>query len=470
MSVTKLLRGIPKVDLFLKHKEWDRLVSFYSETMAKDALRRMLDRLRFSIKEGSIDEIPSMEELIRETERVIIETMSPGLKRVINCTGIIIHTNLGRSLLPRSAIDGLIEAASSYINLEYDLTTGRRGDRYVHCTEILKRLTGAEAALVVNNNAAAVYLVLNSLAEGKEVVVSRGELIEIGGSFRIPDVMKKSGAILKEVGTTNRTYIEDYEKAIDENTGLLMKAHTSNYRIRGFAQDITTEELALLGKRYDLPSYYDAGSGLMVQLDSIGVDDEPCIVDEVNKGLDIVSFSGDKLLGGPQAGIIIGKSAYIERLKKNPMTRAFRIDKFTLAALERILLIYLEKGRALKDVPTLRMLYEKKETIARRARRMFKKLKAILPGLDVVAKEVFSEVGGGSLPDISIPSFGLSIRPAIMGVKGLERELRKQPVPIICRIERDRLIIDLRTVAPEDDTYIISSLETILKQERGQTL
>ena len=265
---------------------------------------------------------------------------------MINASGVIIHTNLGRSLLPRAAVQAITNAAEHYVNLEYDLEQGGRGDRYDHCASILTRLTGCESALVVNNNAGAVFLVLNTMAEGKEAVISRGELIEIGGSFRIPDVMKKSGAVLREVGTTNRTYKEDYERVIHEETAILMKAHTSNYRIRGFAREPRAEELVALGTAYNVPTYFDAGSGLLIDLNELGIHDEPVIAEEYAKGFDIISFSGDKLPGAPQAGIIIGKTPYIEAMKRNPLARALRADKFTLAGLESTLLLYLDIKKA----------------------------------------------------------------------------------------------------------------------------
>ncbi len=391
---------------------------------------------------------------------------TPTLRWVINGTGIIIHTNLGRSLLAQAAIDAIVNAASHYSNLEYDLNKGARGDRYEHCTSILKKLTGAENALVVNNNAGAVFLILNTLAEGKEVIISRGELIEIGGSFRIPEVMKKSGAVLREVGTTNRTYIADYERAINENTGLIMKAHTSNYRIRGFTHEADIEELSALGKKYNIPTFYDAGSGLLYSVKASGILDEPLISQEVAKGLDVVSFSGDKLLGAPQAGIIVGEKTLIDAMKKNPMTRALRPDKFTLAGLESTLLLYLDMEHAKEAIPTLRMIHENPNIFKGRAQRLLRQLKMRCGNMTVSVAEIYSEVGGGSLPDVVIPSYGILIKPHTMSLEVLEKRLRNLEVPIIGRIEKETLILDMRTILKEEEPFLLSGLETASKDAK----
>ena len=391
---------------------------------------------------------------------------TPTLRWVINGTGIIIHTNLGRSLLAQAAIDAIVNAASHYSNLEYDLNKGARGDRYEHCMSILKKLTNAENALVVNNNAGAVFLILNTLAEGKEVIISRGELIEIGGSFRIPEVMKKSGAVLREVGTTNRTYIADYERAINENTGLIMKAHTSNYRIRGFTHEADIEELSALGKKYNIPTFYDAGSGLLYSVKASGILDEPLISQEVAKGLDVVSFSGDKLLGAPQAGIIVGEKTLIDAMKKNPMTRALRPDKFTLAGLESTLLLYLDMEHAKEAIPTLRMIHENPNILKGRAQRLLRQLKMRCGNMTVSVAEIYSEVGGGSLPDVVIPSYGILIKPHTMSLDVLEKRLRNLEVPIIGRIEKETLILDMRTILKEEEPFLLSGLETASKDAK----
>jgi L-seryl-tRNA(Ser) seleniumtransferase len=462
----ELLRKIPKIDEILAHDDWQKLVKNYPEEIAKDALRQYFDELRAGIKAGKIGAIPAIGVIVDETRKKVIAMITPTLRRVINGTGVIIHTNLGRSLLAQTAIDAIVNAASHYSNLEYDLKKGTRGDRYEHCMSILKKLTGAENALVVNNNAGAVFLILNTLAEGKEVIISRGELIEIGGSFRIPEVMKKSGASLREVGTTNRTYIADYERAVSENTGLIMKAHTSNYRIRGFTHEAGIEELVALGKKYNIPTFYDAGSGLLYSVKAAGILDEPLISQEVTKGLDVVSFSGDKLLGAPQSGIIVGEKTVIDAMKKNPMARALRPDKFTLAGLESTLLLYLDMERAKEEIPTLRMIHENPNTLKGRAQRLLKQLKMRCSNMTVSVAEIYSEVGGGSLPDVVIPSYGILIKPHTMSLEALEERLRNLEVPIIGRIEKETLVLDMRTILKEEEPLVLSGLETANKDAK----
>jgi len=462
----ELLRKIPKIDEILADDNWQKLIKKCPEEIAKDCLRQFFDELRISIKEGMVKAIPAISDIVDETRKKVIAMTTPTLRHVINGTGIIIHTNLGRSLLAQSAIDAIVNAASHYSNLEYDLKKGTRGDRYEHCMAILKKLTGTENALVVNNNAGAVFLVLNTLAEGKEVIISRGELIEIGGSFRIPEVMKKSGAVLKEVGTTNRTYIADYERAINENTGLIMKAHTSNYRIRGFTHEPGIEELVALGKKCNIPTFYDAGSGLLYSVRASGILDEPLISQEVSKGLDIVSFSGDKLLGAPQAGIIVGEKTLIDAMKKNPMTRALRPDKFTLAGLESTLLLYLDMEHAKEEIPTLRMIHEDANTLKGRAQRLLRQLKMRCSNMTISVAEVYSEVGGGSLPDVVIPSYGILIKLHTMSLEALEERLRNLEVPIIGRIEKEAFILDMRTILKEEEPLLLSGLETASKDAK----
>ncbi len=459
----ELLRKIPKIDEILVNNDWKKLINKYPEEIAKDGLRQYLDELRSGIKEGTIKLIPDISGIVNETGKRVVVMTTPTLKHVINGTGIIIHTNLGRSLLARPAIDAIVNAATYYSNLEYDLKKGTRGDRYEHCKTILRKLTDAEDALVVNNNAGAVFLVLNTLSEGKEVIISRGELIEIGGSFRIPEVMKKSGAVLKEVGTTNRTYIADYEQAMNENTGLIMKAHTSNYRIRGFTHEPSIEELVALGNKYSIPTFYDAGSGLLYSVKAKGILDEPFISQEVAKGLDVVSFSGDKLLGAPQAGIIVGEKTLIDAMKKNPMTRALRPDKFTLAGLESTLLLYLDMEHAKEEIPTLRMIHEDANTLKNRAQRLLRQLKIKCANFSVSIAEIYSEVGGGSLPEVVIPSYGILIKPNTMSLKDFEEHLRSLEVPVIGRIEKETFILDMRTILKEEEPLLLSGLETVSK-------
>ena len=460
LMADSLLRKIPKVDDILKSAEWLRSAKGFPQETAKDALRQVLDGLRQGIREGKIASIPALGEIVKDAVRRASELTRPGLQRVINGTGVIIHTNLGRSLLAPSAINALTNIAAHYSNLEYDLVQGRRGDRYEHCSSILQRLTGAEASLVVNNNAAAVLLVLNTLAEGKEVVISRGELIEIGGSFRIPDVMRKSGAILREVGSTNRTFIRDYERAMHEQTGLLMKAHPSNFRVRGFVHETSVAELVSLGEKCRIPVFYDAGSGLLFQLEEGRSFDEPVIMDFVGTGLqaiDVISFSADKLLGGPQAGIILGRKTYIEAMKKNSLTRALRPDKFTLAALEATLLLYLDRETK-RQIPTIEMIYQRENELRRRAVRLAAALRKRSGALTVSVVKLFSEAGGGSLPDISLPSYGLAVVPRRLSLVAFEERLRRLETPIIARIEKDQLLIDVRTVRKADEAALLAGL------------
>ena len=459
-----LLRKIPKVDDILRDARWAQLAA-YPEGCAKENLRSVLGDLRAAIKEGRVRELPAVDAIVEETRRLTAQSVKPGLKRVINGTGVIIHTNLGRSPLARSAIESLLSMGSGYSNLEYDLGEGKRGNRHEHCLSLLKRLTGAEAALVVNNNAAAVLLTLNTLAEGREVIIGRGELIEIGGSFRVPEVMEKSGAVLREVGTTNRTFREDYERAVNEKTALIMKAHTSNYRIRGFVHEATSAELASLAAAARIPYYFDTGSGLFLDLGNGSALGEPSVLEEAKRA-DLISFSGDKLLGGPQAGIMLGKAGLVEAMKGNPLARALRPDKFTLAALEATLLLYLDEERAKGEIPVLRMLLQDQRALEKRARRVGRLVRKAWPGVAVEVVKLFSEVGGGSLPDVSIPSWGLSFLPSSMSVEKFEERMRGLDIPVIGRIEKGRFLIDMRTVQEEDEPHLVAAVPTVLRDGR----
>ena len=357
----QVLRKIPSVDEILSRPEMVDLLKIHPRHVVVEAIRKGLGRLRDEILQK--EELHELEDTLFSSKNLssifqkeIDLQIQPRLRRVINATGVVIHTNLGRAPLHPSAIEHLIEVSKTYSNLEYDLDRGERGSRTIHVEEILCRLSGAESALVVNNNAGAVLLVLNSLAEGKEVIVSRGELVEIGGAFRIPDVMKRSGALLKEVGTTNRTHFNDYQKAIGPETALLLKVHTSNFRVMGFTSEVSLQDLVQLGKEYQLPVVDDLGSGCLIDLTRYGLEKEPTVQEMIKTGVDAVTISGDKLLGGPQAGIILGKKKVLDLFKINPLTRALRIDKLTLAALESTLLLYFDEKRAMEEIPTLRML------------------------------------------------------------------------------------------------------------------
>jgi L-seryl-tRNA(Ser) seleniumtransferase len=384
--------------------------------------------------------------------------LQSNLRRIINGTGVVIHTNLGRSLLSKSATQALAQAGSHYTNLEYNLETGKRGSRYSLVESIICELTGAEAALVVNNNAAAVLLVLETLAYGKEAIVSRGQLVEIGGSFRIPDVMKKSGAKLVEVGATNRTHLRDYADAISEETALLLKVHTSNFRMIGFTSEVSVEEMVDLARKNGLVVMEDLGSGCLIDLSAYGLPKEPTVQEVINAGVDVVTFSGDKLLGGPQAGIIAGKREVIEKVKKNPLNRALRIDKFTLASLENILRDYYDTNTALKNIPTLAMLTQGVDLMRSKGRSLLRKIeKKISPECVVRLVPTVSRVGGGAMPEYSLASWAIELKPRHIGLNVLEKEFRNLAVPIIGRIENDGFLIDLRTVL-EDEINELASL------------
>ncbi|MGQ9610447.1 MAG: L-seryl-tRNA(Sec) selenium transferase [bacterium] len=382
------------------------------------------------------------------------------LKKVVNATGIVIHTNLGRSILSKSAIEHLIWACGNYVNIEYDIESGQRSHRDKITEGLLKELTGCEASIVVNNNAAAVLLCLNTFAKDREVIVSRGELIEIGGSFRIPDVMQSSGAILREIGTTNRTYLKDYQNAINEKTAILLKVHTSNYKIEGSTNSPDTSEIVSLGKKMGIIVMEDLGSGAMIDLSKYGLPKEPVVRESIESGVDIVTFSGDKLLGGPQAGIILGKQNIISSIRKNPLTRCVRIDKMTVSALEATLRLYIE-GRE-KDVPTIAYLTRSNEEIKKIAELVSSELSVILDGIaEVTMENGFSQVGSGSLPGQSIKTFCVAVKPKNTSVDILSALFRHNEVPIIGRTYENKFIMDMRTVYEEDIKYIMSTGEHV---------
>ena len=442
-----LLRHIPKVDSVLDHPLVKTLFGKIPELIVKDAVRLEIDHLRSMVLDGRIIDGANLalDKVSAAAAERVLEMDRPRLRRVINATGVVIHTNLGRSPLSEDAVRQIGLAARGYSNLEYDIDGGERGSRDDLVEELLCRLTGAEAATVVNNNAAAVMLLLRTLSAGKATVVSRGELVEIGGSFRIPDVMEASGARLAEVGTTNRTRISDYRKGITADTGLLLKVHTSNYRIVGFAEEASVEELAALGKEHGLPFAVDLGSGCLVDLRELGLKhSEPTVKEILAQGADVVTFSGDKLLGGPQAGIIVGTREYLQAIKKNPMKRALRVGKLTLSALESVLKAYLDPATVVEKVPTLRMIAASRNALSARARRLGKKL-SDLP-VKVGTMPSVSRVGGGSLPLEELPTMLLALEPEGMSANDLEGRLRLQDPPVIGRIVDDRFCLDLRTV------------------------
>ncbi len=459
------LQAIPKVDECLAALDQDRDLPGIPGTVIKAAVREVLAEVRQAILGGEPVApaalrigalLPRFHSRIRQMQR-------PRLRRIINGTGVIIHTNLGRSVLPSSAMEAIFEAGMHYSNLEFDLETGRRGSRYSLVEELLCELTGAESALVVNNNAAAVLIVLETLARGREVIVSRGQLVEIGGSFRIPDVMARSGARLVEVGATNRTHLRDYENAIGEETGLLLKVHCSNYRIIGFTSEVANEDLVALGRKRGLPVMEDLGSGCFVDLSRFGLMKEPTVQEVVASGVDVVTFSGDKLLGGPQAGIILGSRNLVDRIKKNPLNRAMRIDKFTLAGLESILRLYRDPEKVTETIPTLAMIAVPVATVDRRARRLLRRLRrSVGDGCSLTLADTMARVGGGAMPEQNLPSRAVALTPAGFSVNRLEELLRHEEIPVIGRIEEERFLIDMRTVADDEVAVLADTLTRVL--------
>ena len=455
----ELLKHLPKIDEVMLILEKQGLFERTAKEIVKEACRNVVGDMRERILSGAVDldqwRMPPGERVADRVREQVELLHQPRLRRVVNATGIILHTNLGRSPLCPEAVARIIEVSQGYSNLEFDLQQGRRGLRYDHVQGILCTLTGAEDALVVNNNAAAVLLVLNTLAAGREAIVSRGELIEIGGEFRIPEVMEKSGARLREVGSTNRTHLKDYEKAISKETGLILKVHTSNYKIVGFTEEIALPALVALGKKHGIPVMDDLGSGCLINLERYGLMREPTVVETLQTGVDVVTFSGDKLLGGPQAGIILGKREILRKIKSNPLNRALRIDKLTLAALEATLIQYLNPDRVLSEIRTLRALTAPVSEMARMARRLLNGLRRLdLAGFTFSPQKGVSLAGGGSLPTQEIPTMLISVRSESLPANKIEERLRCLDVPIIARIAEDELLLDLRTLAEEEFALI----------------
>jgi len=466
MDKKTLFSKLPSVDKVLSNGCIIELEKDYPRSLIVEVIREQIDMARkkiLALAEGELEGFDINEEiLINEIKEHLKLKYALKLKRVINATGVVVHTNLGRSPMAEEIKEDLWLIASRYSNLEYDIESGKRGSRYSHLEDIVRKITGAEDVLVVNNNAAAVMLVLGTMAQGKEVITSRGELVEIGGSFRIPSVMEQSGAKLVEVGTTNKTYASDYEAAITENTGALLKVHTSNFRVVGFTNTPELEELREIGDKYDIPVIEDLGSGVFIDLSKYGLSYEPTVMDSLRKGADIVTFSGDKILGGPQAGIIVGKKKYIEKMKKNQMTRALRVDKFIICALEATMRYYIEEEIAIKKIPTLRMLTYTIDEIEEKAQRFHEMIGKLGIPAAVNIEVGHSQVGGGSLPLERIESRVISIVPESMSVSRLEESLRLSEDHIIGRIYDEKYIIDVRTLFDEEYEIICNQLKNIL--------
>jgi len=462
---TDLFRKLPSVDELLRSTEVAQLREREGQAAVTDAARLVLERLRTEISAGRLDAAGidlALSGLASAVEKQLRQALRYSLRPVINATGVILHTNLGRAPLPESAIEHIRETALSYSNLEFNVADGERGKRDVHVDRLFRRLLDAGkdiATVVVNNNAAAVLLALNSLAEGGEVIVSRGELVEIGGSFRIPDVMAKSGAILREVGTTNRTRISDYERAIGDRTRLLLRVHRSNFQITGFTEQPSLADLVELGHRRGIPVLEDLGSGALFDLQSVGVSGEPGVLDSIAAGVDVVTYSGDKLLGGPQAGVLSGKKEAIARIRSNPLFRALRVDKLTYAALEATLLAYVKQDH--NSVPALRMMRMTKEEIAARAARLATQLQGGKCRAELVDGE--SVVGGGAAPGATLPTKLIAISVEGLASEELAARLRASDPPIIARIEEGRVLLDLRTVFAEQEPTLSAALRSVIQ-------
>jgi len=466
-SQQNLLRMLPGVDHALEVCSARPFFKDVPKTVLVKAIRRVLETLRTDILEttGNITAENLSDANITEAvmDRVS-RAMTPNLTPLVNATGVVVHTNLGRSLLPQTVIENVAVTAGRYTNLEYDLESGKRGSRHVIVEELLCDISGAQAAMAVNNNAGAVLLCLETLARGREVIVSRGELVEIGGSFRVPDVMAKSGGILREVGTTNRTHLTDYENAIDTSTALLLKVHRSNYSVIGFTAEVGLQQLVELGARHSIPVMEDLGSGTFIDFSKYGLAKEPTVQASVAAGTAIVTFSGDKLLGGPQAGIIVGTRSIVDRIKQNPLARALRLDKMTLAALESTLRLYRDEEKAVDMIPTLRMLTMKIGDLEARAVGLAKDLQQVdRARVKITIMERSSRAGGGALPLLELPSRCLGIQIDGMSPNALERSLRQNKPPIIGRIENDVYIIDPRTLMDADLPVLVQAFEKILQ-------
>jgi L-seryl-tRNA(Ser) seleniumtransferase len=446
MSIQEKLSQLPQVNEYLKSPYAEKWLETYYRAVVIRSIREVIELKRKEILDGSNPEV-SIDALANDIERRIKAHSAYKLRPLINASGVVIHTNLGRAVLSDRAIENVAAIAGGYSNLEYEISKGKRGKRYTHIKNIIRELTGAEDALVVNNNAAAVLICLDTFAKGKEVIVSRGELVEIGGSFRIPAVMQASGAILREVGTTNKTHLSDYENAMCGNTGLLLKVHQSNYKITGFTEEVPVGKLVKLGEEFNIPVVDDLGSGCLVNLEQFGIPGEPTVQDVIKEGADLVTFSGDKLLGGPQSGIIAGRAELIGQIEKNPMLRAMRIDKMTFAALEATFMQYLDEEKSLQNIPTLRMLTQSEAVIKKRAKKILTALKKTISAhaeLSIVPDQ--SRAGGGSLPEADFPSYAVSVKPLNFSVNALEKKLRLGNPPVIARIQEEVLLIDARTI------------------------
>lgn len=463
----QLLRQLPPVNIILAAPAVVRLLEQHERQLVVDAVGAALGNLRKSVMRADTDSDLagldlSVDALAGAVAVQLGARLQPRLRRVINATGVVLHTNMGRSPLPEEAVEAMAAIAARYNNLELDLATGERGSRYAHVEELICHLTGAEAALVVNNNAGAVLLMLSALCAGREVVVSRGELVEIGGSFRVPDVMEQGGARLVEVGTTNKTHPWDYQRAIRSETGALLKIHSSNFKIMGFTAEVEVADMAQIAHRHGMPCLVDWGSGVMVDLQRFGIKHEATMPELIEAGADLVTFSGDKLLGAPQGGFIVGRKDLVQRCKKHPLTRALRVDKLTLAGIEATLKLYLEPEKAVKRIPTLRMMGLTADEIAPMAADLARRLEAAIPGIQAGVIDGSSQVGGGSLPGVDLPTKLVAVsHPA---PQHIERSLREQDPPVMVRIFGGQLLFDPRTLWPEEIDLVVSAMQNAMSK------
>ena len=460
----QLFRRIPAVDRLLEEPLIVEMSSTYPRSLILKAINEVLDKTRKEIAKGEFGDPSDLSTgvvLEKVVERLDVLAQS-SLRPVINATGVVIHTNLGRSILAERVLKRFRPLSGGYSNLEYNLEQGKRGSRYVHVEGILKELTSAEGAMVVNNNAGAVLLSLETLAKGREAIVSRGQLVEIGGSFRMPDVMRKSGVKMVEVGTTNKTHLRDYEEAIGPETALLLRVHRSNFQIVGFTQDVDASKLVKLGNKYGIPVMEDLGSGSLIDFSKYGIPKEPTVQDVLAHGVDIVTFSGDKLLGGPQAGIILGRSDLIEAIKKNPLTRALRIDKLTLLALEETLNIYRDEDMAVREIPTLQMICQPYAALRGKARRLAKLVGPLeSPNFSLEQMDGISRVGGGAFPLLELPSRLLSLVPQKLTAHQIEERLRAHNPPILVRVEKDHVLLDVRTLREKELKTVAQAIKEL---------
>ena len=450
-----LLRSLPSVDKLLRLPEVEPLLAEHGHELVVWRLRQCLDELRQELLRGARPGDLTAHLLDRLQYR-----LRPSMRRAVNAAGVILHTGLGRAMLAPQAVAAAKDAMDGYCTLATDPEQGKRMSRDVHLKDLVCELTGAEAATFANNNAAATMLILNTLAQGKEVIVSRGQLVEIGGAFRMPDVMQMSGAVLREVGTTNKTHLRDYAQAIGENTGALLRVHQSNYRIVGFTEEPGIAALAELAHQHNLPIIDDLGSGALVDLRQYGLDYEPLIRESIEAGADVACFSGDKLIGGPQSGVMVGRGAIIEAIKKNPLARALRIDKTTVAAMEATLKLFLNRAALEEQHPTYRMFSLTPESLKQRAEAFAGQLQGLLASVAVIEGQ--TEVGSGSVPTQTLPTWLVSVQPRALAPEELARRLRYNDPPIFARLHKETLLFDLRTIQPEEETWVVEGLKNVL--------